>query len=98
MIERFFPNETTREKLLEGPMGPYLPRLGVKLLELGYNEGQIRRLLRTASGLGNFLHQAGISLADAGDGELEAYSANRGRTRTGRRTEDGTGLSTIQLR
>lgn len=77
-------------------MAPYLSRLEVKLLESGYTGSQIRRLTKTAAGLGRYLDWRGIGLADAGSAELEAYSVYCGWTRSGRRTEYNTGLSTIQ--
>src|SRR5579875_1957582 len=78
------------------PMATYLSRLEVKLLETGYCKSQIRKLLKTAGGLGRYLERHGIALADAGTSDLQAYSKSCGRHPSGRRTDRNTGLSTIQ--
>lgn len=53
MLEYFIADEDVRDKILAGPMGPYLPPLAARLVETGYSKGQARRLLLTADGFVN---------------------------------------------
>ena len=66
MLDLLFKNEDLRERLLAGPMGPYLDVLASRLLELGYCHSQARKLVRTASTLGLWLAERGLTPADAG--------------------------------
>lgn len=94
MLAHFF-SEETAAALLEGPMGLYLPRLAVKLLELEYSQPQARKLLRTAASYGQWLQQQGVALADAGRAHLEAYDRHIGRLPSGHHRGLGTGLHRI---
>lgn len=96
MSEHVFADDCPPEDLRDGAMAPYLPHLELKLLEQGFSKNQIRRLLLTASGLGRYLDTKGIALVDATTENLEAYSQACGRTRSGKRTDRNTGLTTIQ--
>jgi site-specific recombinase XerD len=96
MIEHLFTDDCPPDDFRDGSMAPYISHLELKLLEQGFSKPQIRRLLLTASGLGRYLDTQGIALVDAGSNNLEAYSRACGRTRSGKRTDYNTGLSTIQ--
>ena len=61
MLERLFDNIDVRQQLLAGPMGPYLDVLASNLLDLGYCRTQARKLVRTASALGDWLADRGLT-------------------------------------
>jgi integrase/recombinase XerD len=93
MLQLFFAKEEVRQYLLEGPMGPYLPSLAVKLSELGYSRSQGRRLLLTADALGRWLQQQGVSPTDATVDHVRAYAAIQQRTPIGHFPDTATGLT-----
>jgi hypothetical protein len=92
MVDQLFRNEDLRERLLAGPMGPYLDVLASRLLELGYCHSQARKLVRTASALGLWLAERGLiatgrpfirfgilsSYRDCADGTKKAWMSNAG--------------------
>lgn len=93
MLQLFFARQEVCQDLLEGPMGPYLPSLAVKLSELGYSRGQGQRLLRTADALGRWLQQQGVSPTDATVDHVRAYAAIQQRTPIGHFPDTATGLT-----
>jgi site-specific recombinase XerD len=95
MIERLFGNEDVRQRLLAGPMGPYLDVLVSNLLDLGYCHSQARKLVRTASALGDWLAQRGLSPANAGKAELWTYMTMHRRTLAGRLPEGVVGFTRL---
>jgi hypothetical protein len=95
MIERLFGNEDVRQRLLAGPMGPYLDVLVSNILDLGYCHSQARKLVRTASALGDWLAERGLSPANAGKAELRTYMAARRRTPAGRLPEGVVGFTRL---
>lgn len=95
MLDQLFKNEDLRERLLTGPMGPYLDVLASRLLELGYCHSQARKLVRTASALGLWLAERGLTPADAGKADLEQYLSTRRRTPKGRVTDGTVGFSRL---
>ena len=95
MLDQLFKNEDLRERLLAGPMGPYLDVLASRLLELGYCHSQARKLVRTASTLGVWLAKRGLTPADAGKADLEQYLATQRRTPKGRVTDGTVGFSRL---
>jgi hypothetical protein len=94
MIERLFSEDRCRQ-LLDGPMGPYLDVLVVRLSEQRYSDSQSRKLIRTASAYGDWLAEQGLSPTDVGKGELRTFLATRTRTRTGRLPEGAIGLTRL---
>ena len=95
MLERLFDDVDMRQRLLAGPMGPYLDVLVSNLLDLGYSHSQARKLVRTASALGDWLAERKLSPADAGKAELWAYMATQRRTPAGRLPEGAVGLTRL---
>jgi len=95
MLEYFIADEDIRDRMLAGPMGPYLPPLAARLVETGYSKAQARRLLVSADGLARWLHRNGIALSDTGPDQVEAYSKSLGRMPSGKRLDTGTGLTRI---
>ena len=63
MIERLF-SEDRCQRLLAGPMGPYLNVLAVRLSEQRYSDSQSRKLIRTASAYSEWLAERGLSPVD----------------------------------
>lgn len=94
MLDQLFKDEYRREQLLAGPMGPYLEVLASRLLEMGYCHTQARKLVRTASALGLWLAERGLT-ADAGKSELIQYLSTRRRTPKGRVTDGTVGFSRL---
>lgn len=84
MIERLFPRQGSRQRFLDGPMGPYLEPFATRLANLGYVDGYIRNLVRLANSIGEWLEDRGVSLRDAGDPDVEAYIAAQKRNSRGR--------------
>lgn len=95
MLDQLFKREDLREQLLAGPMGPHLDVLASRLLQLGYTHSQSRKLVRTASSLGLWLAERGLTPADAGKPELRAYMTAQRRTPTGRLPEGTVGFSRL---
>lgn len=95
MLDQLFKREDLREQLLAGPMGPHLDVLASRLLQLGYTHSQSRKLIRTASSLGLWLAERGLTPADAGKPELKEYMAAQKRTPTGRLPEGTVGFSRL---
>lgn len=91
MLQLFFARQEVCQDLLEGPMGPYLPSLAVKLSELGYSRGQGQRLLRTADALGRWLQQPGVTPTEATADHVRAYAAIQQRTPIGHFPDTATG-------
>jgi integrase/recombinase XerD len=95
MLDQLFKREYLREEMLAGPMGPYLDVLTSRLFELGYSLTQAQRIVRTASSLGLWLAERGLSPADAGKLELREYMAGHKRTPKGRLSDGAVGLSLL---
>lgn len=84
MLEQLFPLERSRQRLLLGPMGPYIEALVARLSEMGYAEGYTKSLVRLANSLGEWLEDHGKSPIEAGKAEIEAYIATQSRNAAGR--------------
>lgn len=84
MIEKLFPLQRVHQRLVDGPMGPYLERFAVRLAEMGYAESYIRCLVRLANSLGEWLEDHGKRLDEAGKADLESYIAAQKRSLQGR--------------
>lgn len=84
MLDQVVKDECLREQMLAGPMGPYLDVLASRLLQLGCSRTQSRKIVRTASLLGDWLAERGLTPADAGKPELQEYMAAHKRTPKGR--------------
>jgi integrase len=94
MLEHFF-SEEKADELSHGPMGAYLPRLAVKLIDCDYGKTQGRRILLTAVAYGEWLHQHEITLENAGKSEAEEYAAIVGRNSAGRIRQNSRGLTRV---
>jgi site-specific recombinase XerD len=95
MLDQVVKDESLREQMLAGPMGPYLDVLASRLLQLGYSRTQSLRIVRTASLLGDWLAQRGLTPADAGKPELQEYMAAHKRTPKGRLSDGAVGFSRL---
>jgi integrase/recombinase XerD len=95
MIERLFPTPRVRQRLLDGPVGPYVEGLAERLSELGYAEGYIRSLVRLLNSLGEWLEDRGLSPREAGAAELRAYKEELERTSQGRLPEWARGITRL---
>ena len=93
MLQLFFAKEEFCQNLLDGPMGPYLPSLAGKLVELGYSRSQGQRLLLTADALGRWLQGKGVSPTDATVDHVRTYAAIQQRTAAGNFPDTATGLT-----
>lgn len=95
MLDQVVKDECLREQMLAGPMGPYLEVLASRLLQLGYSRIQSRKIVRTASLLGDWLAERGLTPADAGKPELQEYMAAHKRTPKGRLSDGAVGFSRL---
>jgi integrase/recombinase XerD len=84
LIERLFPKQRSRQRLLDGPMGPYIEPFIAQLADLGYADGYVRNLVRLANSLGEWLEDHGMSPVEAGKPEIDAYIAAQTRSARGR--------------
>ena len=87
MIDRLFPKQRSRQRFLDGPFGPYLEPFVTRLANLGYADGYICNLVRLANSLGEWLEDHGLTPADAGKAEIDAYIASQKRDLRGRLPE-----------
>lgn len=83
MLDRLFPNPGIRQRLLDGPMGPYLELLTGRLADLGYADGYMCNLVRLANSLGEWLQDHGLSPTNVGKTEIDAYIAAQARSAQG---------------
>lgn len=90
MIEKYFRDEDTRSRLLNGPMGPYLPHLIRTLEEQHFRYRIVRRSIRRANALGLWLQQQGIPLSEASESHTKAFVLQRSRTPYGNLVASGT--------
>ncbi len=95
MLDQLFKREYLREEMLAGPMGPYLDVLTSRCLDLGYSRTQTRKIVRTASSLGHWLAERGLTPADAGKLELREYMAAHKRTARGRLSDGAVGFTRL---
>ena len=94
MLEHFF-SEEKADELSQGPMGAYLPRLAVKLIDCDYSRKQGCRILQTAAAYGEWLGQHEIALENAGESDAAEYAAVVGRKTSGRIRENSRGLTRV---
>jgi site-specific recombinase XerD len=95
MLDQLVKREYQREQMLAGPMGPYLDVLASRLLQLGYSHEQSRRIVVTASSLGVWLAERGLTPADAGKLELREYLASHKRSPKGRLSDGAVGFTRL---
>ena len=95
MLDQLVKSEYMREDMLESPMGPYLEALASRLLQLGYSRTQSRKIVRTATFLGLWLADRGLTPAEAGNAELREYMATHRRTPRGRLSDGAVGLTRL---
>jgi hypothetical protein len=95
MLDQVVKDEWLREQMLAGPMGPHLDVLASRLLQIGYSRTQSRKIVRTASLLGDWLAERGLTPADAGKPELQEYMAGHKRTPKGRLSDGAVGFSRL---
>jgi len=95
LLQLFISNPEVCSDLLAGPMGPFLPSFAVKLFELGYSQGQGRRLLMTVHALGQWLQQQGIGVTAATTDHVQAYAHSQPRTPAGKLPSALTGLTHV---
>ena len=95
MLETLFKEVEVRQLLLAGPMGPYLDVLTSKLLELGYCHSQARKIVRTASSLGHWLAESGLTPVEAGKADLEKFIRQQRRTPSGRLADGAVGSTRL---
>ena len=84
MIEQLFPQLRSRQRFLDGPMGPYLEAFSTQLAGMGYASSYICNLVRLANSVGEWLEDHGVSPKDAGKSELDGYIAAQTRDPQGR--------------
>lgn len=84
MIEQLFPKPRSRQRFLDGPMGPYLEAFSSQLAGMGYTNSYICNLVRLANSVGEWLEDHGVSPKEAGRSELEGYIAAQTRNKDGR--------------
>jgi site-specific recombinase XerD len=79
MINRYFTEAKTRNRLENGPIGPLFPAFIRALEERGYAVSSVRRMIRTADRLGRWIQAHGIDLPAANQRHIDLYIAHQGR-------------------
>ena len=95
MIEEFFKQRSTVARLQSGPMAQQLPSIAEALHQERYPPETIRRYLRVADGLGRWLSEHGLSLAETDETILARYRGDTGRRHTGPLRAAGRGLAKL---
>lgn len=95
MIEEFFKQRSTVARLQSGPMAQQLPSIAEALHQERYPPETIRRYLRVADGLGRWLSDHGLSLAETDETILARYRGDTGRRHTGPLRAAGRGLAKL---
>ena len=89
MIENYFCHPFVLSRIRNGPMAPYLPGLIRTLEEQRFQWRVIRRSVRRADALGQWLRQQGVPLAEANGSHIKAFVMQRSRTPYGRLVASG---------
>jgi integrase/recombinase XerD len=89
MLEDYFSDELVLSHLRTGPMGPHLPDLIRTLEEQKFCHRAVRRSIRRATALGDWLEEQGVPLVKANESHAKAFVVQRGRTPYGRRVASG---------
>lgn len=95
MIEEFFKQRSTVARLQSGPMAQQLPSIAEALHREQYPPETIRRYVRVADGLGRWLSEHGLSLAETDETILARYRTRTGRRHDGRLRAAGRGLAKL---
>ena len=95
MIEEFFKQSSTVARLQSGPMAQQLPSIAEALHQEQYPPETIRRYVRVADGLGRWLNEHGLSLAETDETILARYRDDTGRRDKGRLRAAGRGLAKL---
>jgi len=95
MLESFFVQERVLFRLRSGPMGPHLPDLAARLVQLHYARRTGCILLRTADRLGHWLSQQRVEPSDATPLHLKSFVASQSRRDTGRLPQTVWGVSRL---
>ena len=95
MIEEFFKQRSTVARLQSGPMAQQLPSIAEALHQEQYPPETIRRYVRVADGLGRWLNEHGLSLAETDETILARYRGDTGRRDKGQLRAAGRGLAKL---
>ena len=95
MIEEFFKQRSTVARLQSGPMAQQLPSIAEALHQEQYPPETIRRYVRVADGLGRWLSEHGLSLAETDETILARYRGDTGRRDKGQLRAAGRGLAKL---
>lgn len=95
MIEEFFKQSSTVARLQSGPMAQQLPSIAEALHQERYPPETIRRYVRVADGLGRWLSEHGLSLAETDETILARYRGDTGRRDKGQLRAAGRGLAKL---
>ena len=79
MIDRYFTQSKTRNRLQNGPIGPLFPAFITELENRGHSMCSIRRMIRTADRLGRWIQDHGVLLYEANQDHIDLYLAEQGR-------------------
>ena len=75
MIDRYFTQHKTRNRLQNGPIGPFFPAFITALEDRGHAAPSIRRMIRTADRLGRWFPDHEVSLQEANQDHVDLYLA-----------------------
>ena len=95
MIEKLFKQPSTVARLQSGPLAQHLPSIAEALHQEQYPPETVRRYVRVAEGLGRWLSEQGLVLAEADETILARYRAHTGRRQKGPLRAAGRGLTKV---
>ena len=96
MIEKLFKQPSTVARLQSGPLARHLPSIAEALHQEKYPPETVRRYVRVADGLGRWLSEQGLALAEADETILARYRAHTGRRQKGPLRAAGRGLTKVR--
>jgi hypothetical protein len=95
MIEKLFKQPSTVARLQAAPLARHLPSIAEALHQEKYPPETVRRYVRVANGLGRWLSEQGLVLAEADETILARYRAHTGRRQKGPLRAAGRGLPKV---
>jgi site-specific recombinase XerD len=97
MIESLFKQESTRIRLRSGPLSSYLPGIAGALQQEQYPAERIRQYVRVAEGLGRWLDQEELNLAETDEATVTRYRNSLVRRKNGQLCAAGRGLPKLLM-
>ena len=84
MLDKFYSRSSTRDRILNGPLGSLLPILVATFEERGYSTCTVSRMILNTHRLAVWLKEQDISVQEAGQADLGRYISSLGRRQNSR--------------